>query len=120
MTPISPIRATLQAEGAFIALACLTAFHALEGSWMLFVVLVLAPDLFMLGYLGGARLGAICYNMAHSYVTPLVLAAIGLWAGSDVALQIALIWGAHIAADRAIGYGLKYARGFKATHLERV
>ncbi|MDU3890869.1 MAG: DUF4260 family protein [Serratia liquefaciens] len=29
----------------------------------------------------------------------------------------ALIWGAHIGFDRALGYGLKYASGFADTHL---
>ncbi|MCS4316879.1 hypothetical protein M2407_001178 [Serratia sp. BIGb0234] len=32
-------------------------------------------------------------------------------------LMAALIWGAHIGFDRALGYGLKYASGFADTHL---
>lgn len=31
-----------------------------------------------------------------------------------------LIWSAHIGFDRALGYGLKYASGFGATHLGRI
>ena len=31
-----------------------------------------------------------------------------------------LIWLAHIGADRALGYGLKYPTHFKDTHLQRV
>jgi hypothetical protein len=31
-----------------------------------------------------------------------------------------LIWGAHIALDRVLGYGLKYPDGSKETHLGRV
>jgi Domain of unknown function (DUF4260) len=30
---------------------------------------------------------------------------------------IALIWFGHIGFDRALGYGLKYAAGFKNSHL---
>ena len=30
-------------------------------------------------------------------------------------MQVALIWLAHIGADRALGYGLKYPTGFKDT-----
>jgi hypothetical protein len=37
-----------------------------------------------------------------------------------LAVQIALIWGAHIGADRMLGYGLKYPTAFKHTHLQRV
>ena len=32
-------------------------------------------------------------------------------------VQLALIWVAHIAADRAMGFGLKYPTQFKDTHL---
>jgi hypothetical protein len=39
---------------------------------------------------------------------------------SDVALQVSLIWLAHIGLDRAVGYGLKYPTAFKETHLQRV
>jgi hypothetical protein len=45
---------------------------------------------------------------------------VGVLADSDVAVQLALIWLAHIGADRALGYGLKYPTAFKDTHLQRV
>ena len=51
---------------------------------------------------------------------PVALAAIGVLADSDAALQVGLIWTAHIGIDRAIGYGLKYRTGFKDTHMQRV
>ena len=35
-------------------------------------------------------------------------------------LSIALIWMAHIGMDRALGYGLKYQKGFGFTHLGRI
>ena len=37
-----------------------------------------------------------------------------------VLIQLAAIWFAHIGMDRTVGYGLKYASAFKATHLQRV
>ncbi|NLE50171.1 MAG: DUF4260 domain-containing protein, partial [Chloroflexi bacterium] len=37
-----------------------------------------------------------------------------------VAAQIATVWIAHIGMDRALGYGLKYATGFKDTHIQRL
>jgi hypothetical protein len=90
------------------------------GSWILFVLLLLAPDLSMLGYLAGSRIGAAIYNAFHTYALPVILAAYGLLEGSSLAVSMALIWLAHIGVDRLLGYGLKYASGFKDTHLDRV
>jgi hypothetical protein len=74
----------------------------------------------MLGYLGGSRVGALTYDVVHAYVGPLVLATLGFLGSTDLAVQLGLIWGAHIGADRALGYGLKYPTGFKQTHLQRL
>ena len=74
----------------------------------------------MLGYLAGKRAGAVCYNVAHSYLTPLGLGVVAYFAGWDLGVLLTLIWVAHIGADWAIGYGLKYASHFKDTHLNRV
>ena len=74
----------------------------------------------MLGYLAGNRTGALCYNLGHSYLAPLALAAGGTLMGVELPLSLALVWGAHIGLDRAMGYGLKYAAGFLQTHLGRI
>ena len=118
--PSVPIRATLQLEGAGIAALCVWAYAHLDGGWGLFALLILVPDLFMLGYLAGNRVGALCYNIGHSYISPLLLAALSWGADAQTGILIALIWGVHIGADRAIGYGLKYVTHFKATHLAKV
>ena len=94
-------------------------FHA-GYPWWLLVVLALAPDLSMLGYVAGPTTGAATYDIAHTYSVPVVLAAIGVIADAEAAVQVGLIWLAHIGVDRAIGYGLKYRTGFKDTHLQRV
>jgi hypothetical protein len=65
----------LRAEGAVVLAVAVFLYHALGLSWWLFAVLVLAPDLFMLGYLSGPRLGAVAYNAGHTYLAP---AALGL------------------------------------------
>jgi hypothetical protein len=90
------------------------------GSWLLFVLLLLVPDLSALGYLGGRRVGAAAYNAFHTYTGPALLAAHGLLEGGSVAISVALIWFAHIAMDRLLGYGPKYFAGFKSTHLGRL
>jgi hypothetical protein len=89
-------------------------------AWWLFAVLFLAPDLSFLGYLGGARTGAIVYNAAHTLIGPVALAGTGLLLSHQVLVPLALIWVAHIGFDRLLGYGLKYAAGFSFTHLGQV
>ena len=85
----------------------------------MFAGLSLVPDLSMLGYLGGPRLGAACYNAGHSYLGPAVLAALAVAASMPMLLSIACIWLAHIGFDRMLGYGLTYATSFGETHLGR-
>jgi hypothetical protein len=110
----------LRLEGAALLVAAVLLYREHDASWLLFAVLLLAPDLSMLGYLAGTRIGAIVYNIAHTTVLPIALGVSGLLAGGDLAVAIALVWLAHIGLDRMIGYGLKYPDAFKATHLARV
>ena len=88
--------------------------------WRIIVVgvLFLAPDLSFLAYLAGPRIGAAGYNLAHSYVGPIVIAALALLTGRPPVA--ALIWAAHVGFDRALGYGLKYPTDFADTHLGRL
>jgi hypothetical protein len=110
----------LRAEGLAVLVAALALYFDSGYGWLLLVVLALAPDLSMAGYLAGPRAGAIAYDAAHTYVLPVALAVAGVLAGSDLAVQLALIWLAHVGADRLLGYGLKYPTHFKDTHLQRV
>jgi hypothetical protein len=111
------VRAVLRVEGAALAFAAIAAYAHLGGTSPLFAVLILAPDLSFLGYLAGARIGAAAYNAMHSTIGPILLGAFGALLGQHLAILIALIWIAHVGFDRAMGYGLKYASGFRNTHL---
>ena len=113
-------RMILRAEGAAICALAVFLYAQSGASWWLFALLFLAPDISFLGYLGGARAGAIVYNAAHSLIGPLLLAAAGLLVPVFVLVPLSLTWTAHIGFDRALGYGLKYAAGFGYTHLGRV
>jgi len=74
-------RAVLRLEGAAM-LAGATALYGVHGGhWGLFALLLLAPDLSMLGYRGGATVGAACYNAAHTDLVPVALGAVGLAGG---------------------------------------
>jgi hypothetical protein len=114
------VRTLLRLEGLTL-LAGMTLLYALSGgSWWIYAILFLAPDLSFAGYLAGPRIGAIVYNAAHSYLAPMALMTAGFALASPLALSIATIWLAHIGFDRALGYGLKYAAGFGFTHLGRI
>jgi hypothetical protein len=85
--------------------AAIVGYHVLDGSWGPFAVLFLAPDRTFLGFLAGTSVGACVYIVAHTYVGPAGLAAIGAVAGPSSFYLIALIWAAHIGFDRTFGYG---------------
>lgn len=113
------VQLLLRAEGLAAAALTLLLYARTGASWWLFAVLWLAPDLSMLGYLAGSCRGARVYNAVHTYFVPGVLAFLALVLRTDALLPIALIWANHIAVDRLLGYGLKYADGFGYTHLGR-
>ena len=110
----------LRIEGAVLLALSVLLYWLNGGSWVLFGLLFLAPDVSMLGYVVGTRVGAVVYNVFHTYALPAALAGYGLVGGSTVAVSAALIWFAHIGMDRMLGYGLKYPSGFKDTHLGRL
>ena len=110
-------RVWLQAEGLAVAAAGLLA-HATTGApWWLVPALFLVPDLAMLGYLAGDRVGAWTYDLAHTAPLPVALLAAGL-AWDVTSLTVAGAAGLfHLGVDRALGYGVKHDSGFGHTHL---
>lgn len=113
-------RGLLHLEGLAVLAGSLALYSDASYGWLALVVLFLAPDLSMFGYFGGPRIGALAYDVVHTYALPVVLGVYGVLGGSGTATQLSLIWLAHIGLDRLLGYGLKYPTGFKDTHLQRV
>jgi hypothetical protein len=110
----------LRLEWLAVLAMSLAAYGLLGFSWLLFAVLILAPDLSMFGYLAGPRIGAVAYNAVHTLIVPVVLAVAAWLLAAPLLTALALILLAHIAADRALGYGLKRSTGFKDTHLGQI
>ncbi|MCL4867888.1 MAG: DUF4260 family protein [Anaerolineae bacterium] len=110
----------LRLEGAVFLAAALLVYRSFSFSWLAFFLLLLLPDLTMIGYVWGQRAGSVLYNLGHTYILPLGLGGISLWFGFMPGVQVAIIWLAHIGLDRLVGYGLKYPTDFKETHLSRV
>jgi hypothetical protein len=114
------VRTVLRLEGLTLFVGMVVLYGTWDGSWWVFALLFLAPDLSFLAYLAGPRAGALVYNAAHSYMAPVALMTLGFGFAGPLTLSIAMIWLAHIGFDRAVGYGLKYAAGFGFTHLGRI
>jgi hypothetical protein len=114
------LRTLLRLEGLTLFVGMTLLYAVWDGSWWVYAILFLAPDLSFLGYLAGPRPGAILYNAAHSYLAPMALMTTGFALSSPLVLSIAMIWLAHIGLDRALGFGLKYFAGFVFTHLGRI
>ena len=99
---------------------CIYALYLFHVPWWCYVLLALGPDIGMIGYAAGNRVGAVTYNLFHHKGIAVVVFFIGLLLPS-AGLQIAgIILFGHSAMDRALGYGLKYFRGFRYTHLGEI
>lgn len=95
-------------------------FFNLQFSWIVFAILLLAPDLSMLGYLKNNKAGSIWYNLFHTYSIPILIIIYSQLVHTDMFLMVGLIWTAHIGMDRMLGFGLKYPSNFQDTHLHRI
>ena len=111
----------LRLEGAAVFGVALALYLDADFSVLAFLLLLLVPDLSMVPYLFGKRIGAISYNLGHLEAWPLILGAVGVIEGEPTLVQVGLIWLAHIGIDRAVGLGFKYEDAdFQDTHLGRV
>src|SRR5690606_12843325 len=95
-------------------------FRPLDYPWGWFPVLILAADIGMLGYLAGNRVGAFCYTLFHHKGVALAIYLLGTYFSIPLCQLIGTILFSHSALDRVFGYGLKYEKGFKFTHLGEI
>lgn len=92
-------------------------FSTLSYTWWWFLVLILLPDIGMLGYLINTKTGALTYNVLHHKGLAILIFLAGIYFEIEVMQLIGTILFSHAALDRVFGYGLKYADNFKNTHL---
>ena len=92
-------------------------FSLLPYVWWWFLVLLLAPDIGMIGYLFGNKTGAFTYNIFHHKGIAIAVYLVGVYFSMPMVQLAGTILFAHAAFDRILGYGLKYEKGFKFTHL---
>ena len=95
-------------------------FSQMNFAWWWFLVLILAPDLSMIGYAFGTKVGAFLYNFFHHRAIVVLCYMLGFYFGIDWLELSGIILFSHSSMDRLFGYGLKYESGFKFTHLGEI
>ena len=95
-------------------------FSQTNFAWWLFLVLILTADLSMIGYILGNKVGAYFYNFFHHRALALLCYVLGFYFTIDWLELCGIILFSHSSMDRIFGYGLKYEKGFKFTHLGEI
>ena len=88
--------------------------------WWVYILLAIGPDISMLGYILGNRIGADSYNLFHHKAVAIIVFAIGIALNSPVGDMVSIagiVLFGHSSLDRMLGYGLKLPQGFNYTHL---
>jgi len=108
-------------NGLALFIGSIVAYGIFSGDWLAFILLLLVPDLGMLGYMINQRIGAWIYNIVHSYPLAIAIMMAGYALGMNSIISIGLILMAHIGMDQMVGYGYKYADAeFSETHYKRI
>ncbi|MCK0114583.1 DUF4260 domain-containing protein [Gelidibacter sp. F63206] len=93
------------------------AFNQLDFAWWWFLILILTPDIGMLGYLINSKIGALTYNICHHKGLAILIYFLGIYLTYDILQLVGIILFSHAALDRVFGYGLKFHSSFNDTHL---
>lgn len=92
-------------------------FNQLDYAYWWFLALILTPDIGMIGYAFGNKIGAWSYNIFHHRGIAVVCYLFGIYFSNSIIQLIGIILFSHASMDRIFDYGLKYENGFKFTHL---
>ena len=122
------MKTLLKLEELAQLLACIALMSMNVAPWWAYLLLLLGPDIGMLGYMIGPSIGAFTYNLLHHKGVALLVAGIGV-----ASVELSLKWGTplivhmlmmtgvilygHSSMDRMLGYGLKFGDDFQHTHL---
>ncbi len=106
----------LQSEEILLFGFSIYLFSLTDFTWWWYPVLILVPDIGMLGYAVNPRIGAFTYNLFHHRgLAALVICTGWFLASSNLELTGIILLG-HSSMDRIFGYGLKYEDDFRHTH----
>lgn len=114
------MKTLIQLEEAAMLSLGIYLFSLLPFAWWWFPALLLAPDLSMIGYAAGNKIGAWAYNFAHHKGIAIAIYITGTYTNQPMLQLTGIILFSHSCMDRLFGYGLKYEKGFKFTHLGEI
>ena len=114
------MKTALKLEEVMMFVLSIYLFSLLDYPWWWFLVLILTPDIGMVGYIFGNKVGAFCYNLFHHKGVAILIYLVGAYFSIPLCQLIGVILFSHSALDRMLGYGLKYDKGFKFTHLGEI
>jgi len=107
----------LKLEEAAMFVFCVYVLSLFQVNWWVYLLILLGPDISMIGYLLSNRIGAVCYNLFHHKGIAIAVFAAGFLLKDQWMQIIGIILFGHSSMDRMFGYGLKLNEGFKYTHL---
>jgi Domain of unknown function (DUF4260) len=117
----------LKLEELAMFLASLILLYVFKVEWWWYLIMFIGPDVSMLGYLAGNKLGAWSYNLFHHKGIALLTCVMAFLLklefplfDSDWIFVLGIVLFGHSSMDRFFGYGLKYENGFKFTHLGEI
>ena len=110
----------LRLEEVAIAVLAAALFLMTGLAWWWLPVLFLVPDVSMVGYLAGTRIGAVIYNVVHHRALAVVIWCLGALLHQPALLVAGSLLLFHSSLDRVLGYGLKYPDSFGDTHLGHI
>ena len=110
----------LKIEELFMFGVSIFFFSKLGFAWWWYPLLLFAPDLSMIGYLAGARFGAVTYDFVHHKALGISVFVVGALLSNPPVQLAGLILFGHSSMDRIMGYGLKYGDSFQHTHLGKI
>lgn len=93
------------------------ALYLLDVDWWAYPIMLIGPDISMIGYAAGKEAGATTYNLFHNKTIAILIFTIALAMENHLLEMTGIILFGHSSMDRMFGYGLKLSRGFKYTHL---
>ncbi len=115
------MKTVLKLEEALMFVLGIYLFNQLDYAWWWFLVLILTPDIGMIGYFFGNKTGAMVYNIFHHKGIGIFIYLMGAsFLDMPILKLCGIIIFSHSALDRMLGYGLKYDKGFKFTHLGEI
>ncbi len=114
------MRNLIRLEELFLFLLSIFLFAQLDYAWWWYLILFLAPDIGMVGYVANPQVGSITYDLLHHKAVAVTAYVVGAFMGSPALQLVGVIILGHSSLDRVFGDGLKYSDSFKHTHLGQV